>query len=204
MSPICSQCGFNNKFKAKFCEKCGSSLSEDIFEIKETLHKAIIFSIICVSCFIFIMILANIAIFIQIGVLQGIIGMAIIWPLTIFLILWITCYLSGGTKVRRFVISNDYILIHIPNRASFQIYWSDFKSIEIVRRATVDLISNTQTRFYNLNFKGDNSLKSFEIESGREFSRKAIKQIRAKLEELANSKGIDYTYFKKPPKKSKN
>jgi len=61
-----------------------------------------------------------------------------------------------------------------------------------------------KNKSYNLNFKGDNSLKSFEIESGREFSRKALKQIRTKLEELANSKGKDYIYFKKPPKTSKD
>ncbi|MFX1594226.1 MAG: hypothetical protein ACFFCL_16160 [Promethearchaeota archaeon] len=204
MSPICSQCGFNNKFKAKFCVKCGSSLSEVILEIKETLHKAIVFSIVCMSLFIFIMIVANIGIFVQVGVVQGFIGIAIIWPLTFFLILWIAYYLRGGTRVRRFVISNDYILIQIPNRDLFQISWSEFKSIEIVRRATWDVISNTQTRFYNLNFKGDNFLKSFEIESGRELSRKALKQIRAKLEELASNKGIDYIYFKKPPKESQN
>ncbi len=202
MSPICSQCGFNNKFKAEFCVKCGSSLSEDAFEIKETLKKAIIFSIVCVSFFFFLMIVANIGIFVQVGVIQGFIGMAIIWPLTIVLILWIAYYLRGGTRVRRFVISKDYILIQIPNRDLFQISWSEFKSIEIIRRATWDAISNTQTRFYNLNFKGDNVLKSFEIESGREFSRKALKQIRAKLEELAMNKGIDYIYFKKPPKES--
>ena len=204
MSPICSQCGFNNKFRVKFCVKCGSSLSEVIFEIKETLHKTIIFSIVCVSFFIFLMIVTNIGIFVELGVIQGFIAIAIIWPLTIFLILWIAFYLRGGTKVRRFVISNDYILIQIPHRDLFQISWSDFKSIEIVRRATRDLISNTQTRFYNLDFKGDNFLKSFEIESGREFSRKALKEIRAKLEELASNKGIDYIYFKKPPKESQN
>ncbi len=202
MSKICSKCRFNNKFEAKFCENCGSSLSEDIFEIKETLQKAIIFSIICVSCFIFIMVVANIGIFLEVGVPQGFIGMAIIWPLTIFLILWIIYYLRGGTKVRRFVISNDYILIQIPNRTIFQISWSDFKTIKIVRRATWDLVTNTQTRYYNFNFKGDTHHKSFEIEAGREFSGKALKKIRSKLEELANNKVIEFIYFKKEPKKS--
>ncbi|MFX0023538.1 MAG: hypothetical protein ACFE9S_14525 [Candidatus Hermodarchaeota archaeon] len=202
MSPICSQCGYNNMFRAKFCRKCGSAISEDVFEIKETLHKVITFSIVCVSLFIFLMIVANIGIFVEVGVIQGFIGMAIIWPLTIFLILWIAVYLRGGTRVRRFVISDDSIIIQIPFRDLFQISWSDFRSIEIVRRATWDMVSNTQTRFYNFIFKEDNVLKSFEIESGREFSRKALKQIRAKLEVLANIKGIEYTYFKKPPKKS--
>jgi len=202
MSTICSNCGFNNKFEAKFCENCGSSLSEDIFEIRETLLKTIIFSILCVSCFIFIMVLANIAIFVEVGVSQGFIGMFIIWPLTILLILWITYYLRGGTKVRRFVISNEFILIQIPNRAIFQISWSDFKTIEIVRRSTWDLVTDTQTRYYNFNFKGDTLHKSFEIEGGREFSGKPLKKIRAKLEELANNKGIEYNYFKKQPKKN--
>ncbi len=202
MSPICSECGYNNWFRAKFCRKCGSALSEDVFEIKETLHKAIIFSVVCVSLFIFLMIVANIGIFVEVGLVQGFIGMAIIWPLTILLILWIAYYLRGGTRVRRFVISDDSIIIQIPFRDLFQISWSDFRSIEIVRRATWDMVSNTQTRFYNFIFKRDNVLKSFEIESGREFSRKALKQIRAKLEELANNKGIEYTYFKKPPKNS--
>ncbi|MFX0075708.1 MAG: hypothetical protein ACFE96_09710, partial [Candidatus Hermodarchaeota archaeon] len=87
MSPICSQCGYNNIFRAKFCRKCGSAISEDVFEIKETLHKVIIFSVVCVSLFIFLMIVANIGIFVEVGVIQGFIGMAIIWPLTAFLII---------------------------------------------------------------------------------------------------------------------
>ncbi|MFX1237518.1 MAG: zinc ribbon domain-containing protein [Promethearchaeota archaeon] len=200
MSPDCSQCGFNNRDKAKFCIKCGNSLSEILLEIKETLIKSIVFSIGCMFFFIFLMIIVNIAIFVEAGTLQGFVGIVIIWPLTFFLILWIKYYLRGGTKERKFTISKDDIKIQIPNRESFRISWSDFKSIEIVRRTIWNAVSDTQTRFYNLIFKGDDRIKSFEIESGREFSRKALKKIRMNLEEISNTKGIDYVFFKKPPK----
>ena len=195
MSTVCSKCGFNNESKSKFCKNCGNPLSEVVFEVKETLKKTIVSSIICVSIYVFIMILANIAIFIQIGMVQGFIGMAIIWPITLILIIWITCYLSGGSKGRRFVISNEFILIEIPNRELFQILWTSFNSIEIHRRATVDLTDATTT-YYNLIFKMGDKINSFEIESGREFSKKALKQIRAKLEEISNQKDVKYTYFK--------
>ena len=49
------------------------------------------------------------------------------------------------------------------------------------------------------NLLSEDIVNSFEIESGREFSKKAIQQFRAKLEEISNKKGIKYTYFKKPP-----
>ena len=195
MSTVCSKCGFNNESKSKFCKNCGNPLSEVVFEVKETLKKTIVSSIICVSIYVFIMILANIAIFIQIGMVQGFIGMAIIWPITLILIIWITCYLSGGSKGRRFVISNEFILIEIPKRELFQILWTSFNSIEIHRRTTVDLTDATTT-YYNLNFKLGDTVNPFEIESGREFSKKALKQIRVKLEEISNKKGVKFTYFK--------
>lgn len=198
MSTVCSKCGFNNESESKFCKNCGNPLSEVSFEIKETLKKTIVSSIICVSIFVFFMILGNIAIFIQIGMVQGFIGMAIIWPITLILIIWITCYLSGGSKGRRFVISHEFILIEIPKRDLFQIFWTQFNSIEIYRRISTNIV-NAQTIHYNLIFKMRGIVKSFEIESGREFSRKAIKRIRTKLEEISNNKGIKYIYYKKPP-----
>lgn len=197
MSPICSKCGHNNDIESKFCRNCGNILTEDIFEIKETFKKTVISSITCISIFIILMVILNVAMFTQGGFTQAFIGMAIIWPLTIILMFWIRYYLRGASKSRRFVISNDLILIEIPNRELFQILWSRFNSIEIHLRTTLDL-NDATTTYYNLDFKMGDTVNSFEIESGREFSKKAIKQIRAKLEDFSNKKGIKYTYFEKP------
>jgi hypothetical protein len=198
MSPICLKCGYNNDSESKFCRNCGNLLTEYTFEIKETFKKSLIASIICLSFFVVLMIITNVALFVQLGSIPGFIGMAIIWPLSIFLFFWARYYLRGASKTRRFVISNDLILIEIPNRELFQILWTSFNSIEIHLRTTVDLNYATTT-YYNLIFKMGDTLNSFEIESGREFSKKALKQIRAKLEEISNKKGIKYTYFKKAP-----
>lgn len=198
MSHICSKCGYNNDSESKFCNNCGNLLSEDIFEIKEAFKKSLISSIICLLCFVVLMIITNVALFVQLGPTPGFIGMAIIWPLSIILFFWVRYYLRGASKTRRFVISNDLILIEIPNRELFQILWTRFNSIEIHLRTTVDLNYATTT-YYNFNFKMGDKVNSFEIESGREFSKKALKQIRAKLEEISVKKGIKYTYFKKAP-----
>ena len=141
------------------------------------------------------MIITNVALFMQGGSTPGFIGIAIIWPLTIILFFWFRYYLRGASKTRRIVISNDLILIEIPNRELFQILWTRFNSIEIHRRTTVDLTDATTT-YYNLNFKLGDTVNPFEIESGREFSKKALKQIRVKLEEISNKKGVKFTYFK--------
>ena len=195
MTPVCSKCGYNNDSDSKFCKNCGNLLAENIFEIKETFKKSVISSMICLSCFVVLMIITNVALFMQGGITPGFIGMAIIWPLSIILFFWVRYYLRGASKIRRFVISNDLILIEIPNRELFQILWTSFNSIEIHRRATVDLTDATTT-YYNLIFKMGDKINSFEIESGREFSKKALKQIRAKFEEISNQKDVKYTYFK--------
>ncbi|MBN1802762.1 MAG: zinc ribbon domain-containing protein [Candidatus Lokiarchaeota archaeon] len=203
MTAVCSQCGFQNEIDAKYCGNCGSSLSEILLDIRETLIKAIVTSIGCLTFFIVLMIVVNVAIFAEVDIFKGLIITLIIWSLTSLLILWIVLYLRGGTKERRFVISDEEIVMQIPNRSNFRISWSAFNAIEIFRRTTWNAVSDTQTRYYEFNFKGNSFPESFVIESGRDFSRKAIKKIKFKMAELADKKGFDYNYFKKPPKNYK-
>lgn len=105
-------------------------------------------------------------------------------PLTGLLILLVAIHLNGTRKIKRFTIKNDLIRIRIPYRTHFQVNWSDFNTIEVIKSKDRDPISDSDTFYFDFIFKGEDFIRSFEIECENEFSSKSLKEIRKKLHEF--------------------
>lgn len=118
----------------------------------------------------------------------------IMLPLTGLLILFAATHLNGPRKIKRFTITNDLIRIRIPYRIHFQVNWSDFNTIEIIKSKDMDPISDSDTFYFDFIFKGEDFIRSFEIECENEFSSKSLNEIRKKLQEFCTSKNIPFIY----------
>jgi len=167
----------------------------DKIEIEETLRgqaKAII----CVDiCGIIIMAIASIAaISISGGNIIGIAIVIFIWLAMGGIILWSYFYIRGSGMVRKFIITDDYISIQIPDKTTFTVNLSDFNTIEMRRRTTG--VKYTKKVYYIFTFTGPNYSNSYQIQSQKDFSRKAIKKFRSQLEEFSARKGIQFSFRK--------
>jgi len=168
----------------------------DQIEIKETM-KGQATGIICVDiCAIILFTIVSIATFIiSEGNIIGVIIVIFIWLAIAGLILWSYRYIRGSGKIRKFMITDAFISIQKPDVRPFRVNVSDFNSIEVRRRITG--VKYTKKAFYKFTFTGPNYSSSYEIESQKDFSRKAIKKFREKLEEFSSRKGIQYSFRKR-------
>jgi len=201
MRKKCPQCGKKNIIEDKFCTNCGFEFKEydpGDFVIIEHLKGSLYGSIACLVIFIAFMILITIAIPSQVGA-QAIIPLIIIWPIVVGFLVWASRYLRGLSKIRKFVITSNYIEIIVPHKPYFRVNWSEFDAIEIQKRehqswAVVPgrVIIGPRFIYFKIIFKGINFFQSYEFESGKDFKRKSRKEILIALEEFAQKMNKDY------------
>ena len=201
----CPKCGKVNDIKNTYCieskyEFEGKDSVE--FQIYENLKKDLYGSIICLTFFVAFMVLVTVAIISEYGS-YGYISIVVIWPLTIGLLVWASCYFKGLSKYRRFTITKDSIEIIVPHKPAFRINWSDFDSIEITKRDSMTvlptgdgIILGPKFVYFNLIFKGKNAERSYEFESGKDFKVKSRKKILIALEQHSKERGKDFTGWK--------
>ena len=201
----CPQCGKINLPDDKFCKECGTELleySSEDFVIIEHLKGSLYGSIVCLTIFIGFMILVSYAVVSEVGI-QAIIALLIIWPIVILFMAWAVLYLRGLSKIRKFIITDDYIEIIVPLKPYFRVNWSDFDSIEITKRESMTTIPTTDRiilgpRFvyFKLIFKGTGYEQNYEFESGKDFKARTKKKILTALEQYAKKKGKNFTGWK--------
>lgn len=201
----CPKCGKLNKSTNKYCIGCRFEFEENNsveFQIVENLKKDLYGSLICISIFVAFMVLVTVAIIFEYGSF-GYISFVVIWPLTIGLIVWASCYLKGLSKSRRFTITKDFIEIVVPHKPSFRIRWSDFDSIIITRRESMAAVPTGQGVilgpkfvYFSLIFKGRTTERRYEFESGKDFKVKSRKKLVIALEESSKKRGKDFTGYK--------
>ncbi len=201
----CPQCGKINLPDDNFCKDCGFELKEygpEDFVIIEHLKASLYSSILCIAIFIGFMILISAALISQ-YLVQAIIPFLIIWPIVIGFMVWATRYLRGLSKIRKFIITDDYIEIVVPHKTNFKVNWSDFDSIEITKRESITTVPTTDAvilgpRFvyFTLIFKGMSYEQNYEFESGKDFKVRTKKKIIAALEKYAKEKGKNFTGWK--------
>ena len=200
----CPNCGKLNKNKNIYCIGCGFQFegnSSVEFQILENLKVDLYSSIICIIIFVAFMILITVGIISEYG-LYGYISILVIWPLTIGFVVWAKRYFKGLSKFRKFTITNNFIEIIVPHKPAFQIKWSEFDSIEITRRDSMQVIPTQgailgpRFVYFNLIFKGGNVESSYEFESGKDFKMKSRKKILIALERYTKEKGKDFTGWK--------
>ncbi len=167
----------------------------DKIEIEETLRGQAS-AIICVDiCGIIIMVIASIAaISISGGNFVGIAIVIFIWLAMGGILFWSYFYIRGSGKVRKFIITDEYISIQIPDKTTFTVNLSDFNTIEMRRRTTG--YKYTKKVYYIFTFTGANYSNGYQIQSQKDFSRKAVKKFRRHLEEFSPRKGIQFSYRK--------
>ncbi|MFX1304387.1 MAG: zinc ribbon domain-containing protein [Promethearchaeota archaeon] len=198
----CPQCGKINLPDNKFCKECGTELVEysaEDFVIIEHLKGSLYGSIACLVIFIGFMILVSYAVISEIGA-TAIIALLIIWPIVLLFMAWAVLYLRGLSKIRKFIITEEFIEIIVPHKPYFKVNWSDFDSIEITKRESMTAIPTTDRiilgpRFvyFTLIFRGTSYEQNYEFESGKDFKSRTRKKILIALEEYATRKGKNFT-----------
>ncbi|MFX1571654.1 MAG: hypothetical protein ACFFB0_02815 [Promethearchaeota archaeon] len=167
----------------------------DKIEIEETLRGQAT-GIICVDvCAVILFIVVSIAtIIISEGSIIGIVIVIFIWIAMTGIGLWSYHYIRGSGKIRKFIITNDYISIQVPDNPPFTVNVSDFNTIET--RRIITGYKYTKKAFYIFTFTGPNYSNSHQIQSQKDFSRKAIKKFRRELEDFSARKGLNYSFRK--------
>ncbi|MFX1419338.1 MAG: zinc-ribbon domain-containing protein [Promethearchaeota archaeon] len=201
----CPQCGKINLPDDNFCKECGFELKQykpGDFVIIENLKGSLYASLACIFVFIGFMILVSYAVVTELG-LQSIIALLIIWPIVLIFLFWASRYLRGLTQNRKFIITDDFIEIIVPNKPYFKINWSDFDFIEITKRESMTTIPTSDTvilgpRFvyFTLIFKGPSYEQSYEFESGKDFKSRTRKKILTALQQYAEKQGKNFTGWK--------
>lgn len=85
----CPNCGKVNVKGDKVCFKCGYTFTEkpqELSELTENKQSIPSFSVCCVSCVLIVLFMVSIGIFLEFGVIQGLIGLLVI-GIGIFLII---------------------------------------------------------------------------------------------------------------------
>ncbi|MFX1593232.1 MAG: hypothetical protein ACFFCL_11110 [Promethearchaeota archaeon] len=120
--------------------------------------------------FLLIMIFASIGVIIIIGGLIALLALIIIWIIIgLTMIPIFKVFLHGTSKLRKFIISDNFIQILVPPNPLFQVNWSDFDIIELKIPSKYD---KKTVKIHELNFIGENFQQSFKIFYGRDFYRK--------------------------------
>ena len=164
-------------------------------EIEETLKGQARGIICCDICSVIIFAIVSIAIISGVGLnVITVLLVIFVWGAVGGIFLFSYRYIKGSGKIRRFIATNDYISIEIPDRPPYRVNLRDFNSIEVVRR-TIGY-KYTKKSYYNFIFSGANYSSEYEIESQKDFSRKAIKKFREQLEEFSAKRGRQYSFRK--------
>jgi len=205
MQKKCPQCGKINLPDDNFCKECGFELKEygaGDFVIMEHFKRSLYGSIVCIILFIGFMILVSIAVASQF-LAQAIIPVIIIWAIVIAFLVWASRYFRGLSKIRKFIITDEFIEIVVPYKPYFKVNWSDFDSIEITKRESITSIPTTDSvilgpRFvyFTLIFKGPSYEQNYEFESGKDFKSRTRKKILTTLQQYAEKKGKSFTGWK--------
>jgi len=124
-------------------------------------------------------IFASIIIFINLGGFNAILVISIIWIITgLFTFCLYSLLLKGTSKIRKFIINEEFIQISVPPKPIFQVNWIEIDRIEVSKQP------NTKFFIIELKFIGKNYNKSFHILGGRDFNIK-LKEILGLLEKYA-------------------
>jgi len=197
----CPECRKINLPDDKFCKECGIELpkySSEDFVIIEHLKGSLYGSIVCLAIFIGFMILVTVAVISELGV-QAIIALLIIWPIVLLFMVWAVLYLRGLSKIRKFIITDEYIEIIVPHKPYFRVNWSEFDKIEVTKRTSQTgailpgtIIIGPRFVYFNLIFTGKDFQQAYEFESGKDFKRSSRKKLVFALEEYAEKKNKEY------------
>ncbi len=211
MAVTCKKCGKVNENKNAYCIECGYQLEGTTsveFQIIENLKVDLYGSIACLAVFVAFMVLVTVAIISEYGAF-GFISIPIIWPLTIGGLIWASCYMKGLSINRRFTITKDSIEVLVPHKPEFRINWSEFDAIEVTKRESMTavptpdlLILGPKFVYFTLVFRGQNAMRSYEFESGKDFKVRSRKKILFALEKSAKDRGKGFTGYRWKDKRS--
>ena len=124
-------------------------------------------------------IFVSINLFTILGGFNAILVLSIIWILTgLFTFCVYSLFLKGASKLRKFIINEEFIQILVPPKPIFQVNWIEIDRIEVSKQP------NTKFFIIELKFFGKNYNKSFHILGGRDFNIK-LKEILGLLEKYA-------------------
>lgn len=124
-------------------------------------------------------IFVSIITYINLGGFNAIMVISIIWILTgLFTFCVYSVLLKGTSKLRKFIINEEFIQILVPPKPIFQVNWIEIDRIEVSKQP------NTKFFIIELKFIGKNYNKSFHILGGRDFNIK-LKEILGLLEKYA-------------------
>ena len=218
---ICPACGQANKTENAYCRHCGASLEgaksvnvepEQTTSASET-NKVEITEILkgyrnSYLCCMFIMlgiVLSMIFLLLSTGNVGAAFGAVLLsimlLPVVFGGIIYVLWYTAGMDKPRTFFISDQEVKIMLPKKPVFQIFWSDFKTIQIRKRGTTNRTGYSLNFFSNDGSKRDKSKRRIYIEWRRDFKKDTAKKIRSLLEQYANRLNKEYIWGRKRKKK---
>ncbi len=192
---VCPKCAKINKLGDKVCFNCGYSFTEEsqnLLDISQTLKSTRIFGICCISWLAMLLIIFTVFSFIKWGA-GGIIVLLISAFAIFFMAVFVKSLVPSAGKIRRFIVTEEKIIIDLPNKPIFQVGWFEFDNIEIKRKITG--YRQYKRTFYTFYFLGEGS-QSIVLESGIDF-KKIHKEIIPPLKELALSKGKEFSGYGK-------
>jgi hypothetical protein len=180
------------------------------FEIKETMKGSFYGLICCLVFCVILLVIVSIAIPSMMGSSSspfagfGTIILVGFWIVMVGLMIYIGLKMRGGGKERRFAMDGKKITFDTPNKPTFTINTSDFNTIEVSRTTRKDVLDeamwyvnaslSSNTVFYKFHFL--EATKSFILASQRDYSKKALKKIRAALEQFCQENGKTYIFNK--------
>ena len=211
---ICPACGQANKAENAYCRHCGASLEgdEETTSASET-NKVEITEILkgyrnSYLCCMFIMlgiVLSMIFLLLSTGNVGAAFGAVllsiILLPVVFGGIIYILWYTAGMDKPRTFFISDQEVKIMLPKKPVFQIFWSDFKTIQIRKWSTTNRKGYSLNFFSNDGSRRDKSKRYITIEWRRDFKKDTAKKIKSLLEQYANRLNKEYIWGRKRKKK---
>jgi RNA polymerase subunit RPABC4/transcription elongation factor Spt4 len=220
---ICPSCHQRTKSDNNYCSYCGASLEgiepekvekvrisdtsesnkvEIVKKYKMSKYASIFGAILTPFIIIGFLILG---LFIHPLVFLAIlIAFIIFTPFIICLWIGILRMKASCGQTRKFSISDQEIKITIPNKFTFQIKWSQFDTIHIIKTMGEDYGGFTpyggglHTDFYNFHFFSKNqSAGIFVIETDVDFSTSDTKKIKSLIEQYANRLNKEVIWEKK-------
>jgi len=168
-------------------------------EIKETLKTSFYLGICCLIFTIIITVIIFIASINIAGMWSPFLTaylLVFFLPIVIILTIWLAFYSRRSKKIRSFTMTDEFITIQVPNKPLFKVKLTDFNTFEVSRERTRDVFTRSSTTRYTFTFRGEGFTEDYVIKSQTDFSRKAIIEIREKLQQFSAAKGKQYIYNK--------
>jgi len=180
----------------------GSTNQSIKFEVVETLKRELRCGITGMIILVLFMIMVSVGVVSEIPD-KAVIALIIIWSIVLGVIGGFIYYMRGFSKIRSFIITDQYIEINVPHKPYFRVNWSEFDSIEITKRETSTAVPSTEGvilgpkfLYFNLIFSGEGFKQSYEFESGKDFKVSSRKKILIALEQHAKEKNKNFIGYR--------